>query len=79
MSHFSFLKGGVIMSLIREKILEAIEKLKDEELEGVMDYIKLIQEPEEIEPTQEEKEAIKQGREDFQKGDFIRWKDCQSS
>ena len=50
------------MSLIREKILEAIEKLKDEELEGVLAYIKLIQEPEEIEPTQEEKEAIKQGR-----------------
>ena len=62
------------MSLIREKILEAIEKLKDEELEGVLAYIKLIQEPEEIEPTQEEKEAIKQGREDFQKGDFIIWK-----
>ena len=64
------------MSLIREKILEAIEKLKDEELEGVLAYIKLIQEPEEIDPTQEEKEAIKQGREDFQKGDFIIWKGC---
>ena len=78
MSHFSFLKGGggVVMSVIRDKILEAIEKLKDEELEGVLAYIKLIQEPEEIEPTQEEKEAIKQGREDFQKGDFIIWKGC---
>ena len=67
------------MSLIREKILEAIEKLKDEELEGVLAYIKLIQEPEEIEPTQEEKEAIKQGREDFQKGDFIIWKSFKRS
>ena len=47
------------MSLIREKILEAIEKLKDEELEGVLDYIKLIQEPEEIEPTPGGKRSYK--------------------
>ncbi|MCX6089142.1 MAG: hypothetical protein NTX88_01945 [Candidatus Atribacteria bacterium] len=67
------------MSMIREKVLKAIEKLKEEELEGVLDYINLIQEPEEVEPTEEEKEAIRQGREDHQKGDFIKWEDLRRS
>jgi len=67
------------MSIIRDKVLKAIEKLKDEELEGVLDYINLIQEPEEVKPTQEEKEAIRQGREDYKKGDFIKWEDLRRS
>ena len=63
------------MSSTREKILKAIEKMKEEDLEGVLDYIYLIQEPEEVEPTKEELEAIKRGQEEYARGDYVKWED----
>ncbi len=63
---------------IREDIVKALDTLSDEALEGVWEYIKFIQEPEEVEPTEEERRAVAEGEEAFDKGDYVRWRDVKT-
>jgi hypothetical protein len=60
---------------LREEIHNALEKLPDEALEGVLDYIRFIQEPEEVEPTAEEIAIIARGKEEIASGDLVDWRD----
>ena len=53
---------------IREELLKAIEDMREEELEAVWDYVRLLREPEEAEPTAEEREAIA-------RGEYVKWDD----
>lgn len=59
----------------REEIIKAIATLPEEALEGVLEYIRFIQEPEEVEPTQEEMAAIARGKEEIARGEVVRWRD----
>lgn len=63
---------------IREEIIKALDKLSEESLEGVLEYVKFIQEPEEVEPTEAELKAIAQGEEAYAKGEYIRWRDIKT-
>ena len=54
---------------LREEINNALEKLPDEALEGVLEYIRFIQEPEEVEPTAEEIAIIARGKEEIASGE----------
>lgn len=60
---------------IREEIIKAIETLTEEELEAVIDYINFLREPEEVTPTEEEREALARGREEYNRGEYARWRD----
>ena len=60
---------------LREEIHNALEKLQDDALEGVLEYIRFIQEPEEVEPTTEEVAAIARGKKEIARGDVVRWRD----
>jgi len=60
---------------LREEIHNALEKLPDDALEGVLDYIRFIQEPEEVEPTAEEIAIIARGKEKIASGDSVPWRD----
>lgn len=60
---------------LREEIIKNLDSLSDDALEGVLDYIRFIQEPEEVEPTEEEMEAIAKGKEEIAKGEVVSWRD----
>ena len=50
----------------------------EEALEGVLEYIRFIQEPEEVEPTADEIAIIARGKEEIAKGEVVRWRDIKS-
>jgi len=60
---------------LREEIIKNLDTLSEEALEGVLEYIRFIQEPEEVEPTEEEIAAIARGEEEYKRGEFVRWRD----
>ena len=60
---------------IREKIIKALDRLSEDSLEGVLEYVKFIQEPEEVEPTAEESAIIARGKADIACGDLVDWRD----
>ncbi len=60
---------------IREDLIKAIEGLPDDALEGVLEYVHFIREPEEAEPTRDELKAIERGEREFARGDYVRWRD----
>jgi hypothetical protein len=60
---------------LREEIIKNLNSLSEEALEGVLEYIRFIQEPEEVEPTEGEIEAIARGKEEISKGEVVRWRD----
>jgi hypothetical protein len=60
---------------MKERIIEALDKLPPESLEGVLEYVEFIGEPETVEATAEELEAIRRGDAEYLKGEFIRWRD----
>jgi hypothetical protein len=63
---------------IREEIIKALDTLSEESLEGVLEYVKFIQEPEEVEATEEELKAIAKGEEAYAKGEYVRWRDVKT-
>lgn len=60
---------------IKEQIIEALDRLPPESLEGVLEYVQFIEEPEEVTPTNEELEAIRRGEEEYGRGEYVRWRD----
>jgi hypothetical protein len=60
---------------VREEIIKALDKLNEADLEGVLGYIRFIQEPEEVEPTTDEIKALARGEEEFARGDYVKWRD----
>jgi len=69
--------GGSVMNLPKE-IIKNLDTLSEDDLEGVLEYIQFIQEPEEVEPTEGELKAIAQGEEAYAKGEYVRWRDIKS-
>ena len=60
---------------LREEIIKNLNSLSEEALEGVLEYIRFIQEPEEVEPTAEEAAAIARGKKEIARGEVVRWRD----
>lgn len=60
---------------IRDEVAKALDALPEEALEGVLEYIQFISGPPEAEPTEEERKALKRGREEFDRGEFFDWED----
>jgi hypothetical protein len=59
----------------REEIIKNLDTLSEDDLEGVLEYIRFIQEPEEVEPTEEELKAIAEGEKEVAWGEVVRWRD----
>jgi len=60
---------------LREEIIKSLNNLSEDALEGVLEYIRFIQEPEEVEPTSEEVAAISRGKQEIARGEVVRWRD----
>ncbi|RJR41438.1 MAG: hypothetical protein C4567_09275 [Deltaproteobacteria bacterium] len=60
---------------LREEIIKNLDSLSEDALEGVLEYIRFAQEPEEVEPTEEELKAIARGKEEIAKGEVVSWRD----
>ena len=60
---------------LREEIIKSLNHLSEEDLEGVLEYINFIQEPEEVEATTEEVAAIARGKQEIARGEVVRWRD----
>ncbi len=60
---------------LREEIIKNLDTLTEDALEGVLEYIRFIQEPEEVEATEEELQAIAKGEEAYAKGEYLKWRD----
>ncbi len=60
---------------IREEIIKSLNNLSQDALEGVLEYIRFIQEPEEVEPTEEDVAAIARGKQEIARGEVVRWRD----
>lgn len=60
---------------LREEIIKSLNNLSEDSLEGVLEYIRFIQEPEEVEPTAEEVAAIARGKREIARGEVVRWRD----
>lgn len=63
---------------VKEEIIKSLDKIPQESLEAVLDYINFLMEPEEAEPTEDEIKAITRGRKDFEKGEFVKWRELKS-
>ena len=63
---------------IREQINKVLDSLPEESLEAVLEYVRFIQEPEEVEPTEAEVQAINRGREEYAKGEYAAWRDIKT-
>jgi hypothetical protein len=63
---------------LREEIIKNLDSLSEDALEGVLEYIRFIKEPEEVEPDAEELKAIAEGEEAYQKGDYVKWRDIKT-
>ena len=68
-------ESAVTTREIKERIVKVLDQLPPESLEGVLEYIEFIREPEEVTPTADELEAIKRGEEEYNRGEFVRWRD----
>jgi hypothetical protein len=66
---------GVSVMNLRAEIIKNLDTLSEDALEGVLEYIQFIQEPEEVEPTEGELTAIAQGEEAYAKGEYVQWRD----
>jgi PHD/YefM family antitoxin component YafN of YafNO toxin-antitoxin module len=64
---------------VRKDIVELIKVMTEEELEAVRDYIYFLRDPEQVEPTREEREALIRGRAEYAHGDYVRWRDIKGS
>lgn len=62
---------------IREEIIKALDTLSEESLEGVLEYVRFIQEPEEVEPTEEETAIIARGKAEIANGELVDWRESQ--
>jgi len=60
---------------LREEIIKNLGTLSEDALEGVLEYIRFIQEPEEVEPTAEEIAIIARGKAEIASGDLVDWRD----
>lgn len=60
---------------LREEMIKNLDALSEDALEGVLEYIRFIQEPEEVEPTAEEIAIIARGKEEIASGDLVDWRD----
>jgi hypothetical protein len=63
---------------LREEIIKSLNKLSEDALEGVLEYIRFIQEPEEVEPTKEDLKAIAEGEKAYDKGEYVKWRDVKT-
>ncbi len=63
---------------LREEIIKSLNTLSEADLEGVWEYINFIQEPPEVEATEEELRAIAKGEEAYSKGEYVRWRDVKT-
>jgi hypothetical protein len=64
---------------IREEIAKALDTLSDEALEGVLEYVKFIQEPDEVEASLEETKVISRGKAEIARGEVVRWRDIKKN
>ena len=64
---------------VRDEIDKALDSLSDEALKAVLDYVQFIQEPEEVEPTEDEARAIAKGREEFSRGEYVKWREIKNN
>lgn len=64
---------------VRDEIDKALNSLPDEALVAVLDYVRFIKEPEEVEPTEEESRAIAKGREEFARGEYVKWREIKNN
>ena len=69
---------GVSVKNLRAEIIKNLDTLSEDALEGVLEYIQFIQEPEEVEPSEGDLKAIAQGEEAYAKGEYVRWRDIKS-
>lgn len=60
---------------LREEIIKNLDTLSEDAMEGVLEYIQFIREPEEVEPTAEEIAIIARGKEEIAKGKVVPWRD----
>ena len=63
---------------LRAEIIKNLDTLSEDDLEGVLEYIQFIQEPEEVEPTAEEIAIIARGKEEIASGEVVSWRDIKS-
>jgi hypothetical protein len=63
---------------IREEIIKNLDTLRGKDLEGVLEYIRFIQEPKEVEPTAEEIAIIARGKEEIASGDLVPWRNIKN-
>ena len=66
---------GVSVMNLREEIIKNLDTLSEDALEGVLEYIQFIQEPEEVEPTEGDLKAIARGKEEIARGEVVGWRD----
>ena len=58
---------------IRQELIKTIQKLDDENLLAVSEYIQFIQDAGEEQPTVEDLESISIGRQEYARGEFVTW------
>ena len=62
------------MTTLREVLHRLVESLPEEELTEAHDFLRvLLEEPEEL--TEEEWQEVREGEEEFERGEWVRWED----
>jgi hypothetical protein len=58
---------------IRQEVIKTIQKLDDENLLAVREYIQFIRDAGDEQPTNEDLESISIGRQEYARGEFVTW------
>ena len=60
---------------IREDLIRKLETLSDEDVLAVLEYIDFIRESQDVDPTEEDLQAIVKGREEYSRGEYVEWRE----
>ena len=60
---------------IREDLIRKLETLSDEYVLAVLEYIDFIRESQDVDPTEEDLQAIVKGREEYSRGEYVEWRE----
>jgi len=62
------------MTAIRDELHQLVESLPEEDLTQVRDFVKVfLEEPDEL--TKEEWQEVREGEEEFRRGEWVKWHD----
>ena len=63
------------MNQARQDLIRRLEALSDEHVLAVLEYIDFMRDSLDADPTDEDLQAIKKGRQEYARGQYVEWQE----